>query len=196
MLLAVGVLAACAAANNAPVAPTPSLARQIQDDMATRDAFAWAATRPLSWRDFSATAPAGGDEGALTAYSVFYGVRCTGEAFDFLAVAGFLPHDSWVKPDVVADRTKGDRMLRHEQTHFDLTEVFVRRLRKSFADLYQPCRRTNPELDALVSQYLQAEKAEQQRYDTETRHGLVAPAQVSWDQQVAGELTELAAYAR
>jgi hypothetical protein len=164
--------------------------------MATRDAFAWEAGRPLGWPDFSAAAPAVGDEGALTAYSVFYGARCTGEAFDFLAVAGFLPRESWVKPDVVADSTKSARMLRHEQTHFDLTEVFVRRLRKSFVDLYQPCRRTTADLDTLVTGYLQAEKAEQQRYDAETSHGLVASAQATWDHQVASQLTELAAFAR
>lgn len=189
------LIAACAPATPAQ-APLPSLAHQIQDDMAARGAFAWSGQRRLRWADFAAPAPSGGDEGALTAYSIFYGVRCTGEAFNFLAVAGFLPHESWVKPEVTSDRAKSERMLRHEQTHFDLTEVYTRRLRKAFSGLYEPCRRSDADLDALTQQYLAAEKAEQRRYDEETHHGLVAGVQATWDHQVALDLTALSAYSR
>ncbi len=196
------VVCACLVGACAPAAgtasATPSLDRQIQGEMAGHDAVAWSAARRLRWSDFASGAPktGTGDEGALTAYSIFYGVRCAGETFEFGAVAGFLPHESWVKPEVIADRAMSERTLRHEQTHFDLTEVFARRLRKAFVDLYEPCRRADTDLDALASQYLRAEKAEQQRYDDETHHGLVAAEQTAWDRQVAGDLTSLGKYAR
>jgi hypothetical protein len=173
-----------------------TLDRQVRDDMTARGAVSWSSSRRLRWADFDGAAPAANGEGALTAYSIFYGVQCTGERFQFLALAGFLPHDSWVRPEVLADKGQGDRTLRHEQTHFDLTEVFTRRLRKAFSDLYQPCRRPDGDLDALASQYIRQEKAEQQRYDTETRHGLDATAQAAWDRQVASDLLALAAYAK
>jgi hypothetical protein len=173
-----------------------ALDRQVRDDMTARGAFAWSESRRLRWADFSGAAPAANGEGALTAYSIFYGVQCTGERFQFLALAGFLPHDSWVRAEVLADKAQSDRTLRHEQTHFDLTEVFARRLRKAFSDLYQPCRRPDGDLDALASQYLRQEKAEQLRYDEETRHGLAAPAQSTWTRQVASDLNALAAYAK
>jgi hypothetical protein len=174
----------------------PSLDRQISGDMAAKAALAWSADRRLSWSDFEAAAPRAGDEGALTAYSIFYGVRCTGEAFGFLAVAGFLPHESWVRADVTSDRVKSERTLRHEQTHFDLTEVFTRRLRKSFAAMYEPCRRPDQDLAGLAAQYLHSEQTEQQRYDDETRHGLAAPAQDTWDRRVAEDLNSLRAFGR
>jgi len=190
-----GLVGACTpAAGTAPV--MPSLDRQIQGDMGARDAIAWSAGRRLRWSDFASSVPKAGDEGALTAYSIFYGVRCTGETFEFRAVAGFLPHESWVRPDVVADRTVGERTLRHEQTHFDLTEVFARRLRKAFSDLYEPCRRADTDLDGLASQYLRAERTEQQRYDEETHHGLAAPQQTAWEHKTAADLTSLAKYGR
>jgi hypothetical protein len=194
-LVCAGVVGACAPAAGTASA-TPSLDRQIQSDMAAHDAVAWSGARRLRWSDFASSAPKAGDEGALTAYSIFYGVRCVGETFEFRAVAGFLPHDSWVRPDVVADRAVSERTLRHEQTHFDLTEVFARRLRKAFSDLYEPCRRADTDLDALASRYIRAERTEQQRYDEETHHGLVAAQQSTWDRKTAADLASLGKYER
>lgn len=178
------------------LATSQALDRQVRDDMTARGAFAWSGSRRLRWADFAGAAPAANGEGALTAYSIFYGVQCAGERFQFLALAGFLSRDSWVRPEVLADKAQSDRTLHHEQTHFDLTEVFARRLRKAFSDMYQPCRRADGDLDALASQYIRQEKGEQQRYDDETRHGLAATEQAAWDRQVASDLASLAAYAR
>jgi hypothetical protein len=194
-IVCAGVVGACAPAAGTASA-TPSLDRQIQGDMAAQEAVAWSTTRRLRWSDFASSAPRANDEGARTAYSIFYGVRCARETFEFRAVAGFLPHDSWVRPEVVADRATSERTLRHEQTHFDLTEVFTRRLRKAFGDLYEPCRRADTDLDALASQYLRAEKMEQQRYDDDTHHGLVAAEQTMWDRKTAADLASLGKYAR
>jgi hypothetical protein len=192
-MVCAAVVGACAPAAGTASA-TPSLDRQIQGDMAARDAITWSAGRRLRWSDFGSSAPKAGDEGALTAYSIFYGVRCVGETFEFRAVAGFLPHESWVRPEVVAERTTSERTLRHEQTHFDLTEVFARRLRQAFSHLYEPCRRADTDLDALASQYLRAERTEQQRYDEETHHGLVAAEQSTWDRKTASDLASLGKY--
>ncbi len=189
-------LVSCGPTTRPPVTPGRSLGAEIQSEMTVAEAFAWAADRPLRWADFQAPAPRTGDASALTAYSVFYGVRCLGSDFEFLAIAGFLPKSSWVKPNVLnGPPAAGDHALRHEQTHFDLTEVYTRRLRKQFVDLYEPCRRADT-LDPLVQQLLRAEKTEQARYDEETRHGLVSGQQAAWDKRVADELAELAKYVR
>jgi hypothetical protein len=195
-IVCAGVVGAACGPAASTASATPSLDRQIQGDMEARDAIAWSAARPLRWSDFASSAPKAGDEGALTGYSIFYGVRCAGETFEFRAVAGFLPHESWVRPQVVADRAMSDRTLRHEQTHFDLTEVFARRLRKAFGDVYEPCRRADADLDALVTQYVRAEKTEQQRYDEETHHGLVAAEQAAWERKTAADLASLGQYGR
>jgi hypothetical protein len=195
LLAGVGLAAECGPTAK-PATPGVSLTSVIESEMLAQEAFAWAANRPLRWADFQATAPRSGDASALTAYSVFYGVRCTGSDFEFLAVAGFLPKSSWVKPVVLTGPpTAGDHALRHEQTHFDLTEVYTRRLRKQFVDLYEPCRRPDS-LDPLVQQLLRQEKAEQARYDEETRHGLASGQQDAWNRRVAEDLTSLAKYVR
>ncbi len=197
LAISLGVwLVSCGPTTKPAVMPGSSLGGEIESQMTAQSAFAWSQDRPLRWVDFQAPAPRSGDASALTAYSIFYGVRCLGSDFEFLAIAGFLPKSSWVKPMVLTGpAAASDHALRHEQTHFDLTEVYTRRLRKQFVDLYEPCRRADT-LDPLVQQLLRSEKAEQSRYDDETRHGLASGQQAAWDKRVADELTELAKYVR
>ena len=194
--LTLGVVLASCGPPAKPVVPAVSLTTEVQDDMARQGAFAWASNRPLRWDDFQGTPPRTGEAGALTSYSIFYGVRCTGTVFEFLTVAGFLPKSSWVKPFVLnGPRAESDRALRHEQTHFDISEVYTRRIRKSFIDLYEPCRRAET-LDPLAQQMLRQEKAAQDQYDNETRHGLATTQQKAWEQRVAADLQSLAKYER
>jgi hypothetical protein len=156
--------------------------------MAADDAFAWSATRRLEWSDFRGAAPSDGSGGALTAYTLLYGVRCNGARFEASAIAAFLPHRSWVKPAVLADPRLSRQTLAHEQTHFDLTEVYARRLRAHFADLYDPCRTGAAQARDGAERIISAEAAAQRRYDDETRHGLIPERQLQWDLHVAGEL--------
>ncbi len=86
------------------------------------------------------------------------------------------------------DSAQNRSALGHEQTHFDLAEVHVRRMRQSFNALPDACRKTNRELTALAQRLLQEEKAEQQRYDAETGHGLRAAPQATWSREVARRL--------
>jgi hypothetical protein len=190
----VALTASCAGVG-APAAPPVSLDAQLDADEAAARAVPWAADRPLAWTDFRAPAPAAGPEGALTAYSLLQGVRCTGAVFEFRVRAAFLPDQSWVKPAVLADATLSASTLRHEQTHFDLTEVHARLMRQYFARLYEPCRQDERVLRQAADRFVAAEAADQARYDGDTRHGLVATAQTRWNADVRRRLTELREWA-
>jgi hypothetical protein len=174
----------------------PPLDVEISHQMAAHDAVAWSAARPLTWTDFRGAPPSGGTEGAQTAYSLFYGLRCTRDLFQFQVTAGFLPRTSWVKPAVLASADESRRTLAHEQTHFDLSEVYARRMRKHFADLFRPCDQPLDQWRAVAQQYIRDETSAQGRYDNETRHGLVAARQQAWSLDVAEQLRLLAAFAR
>lgn len=214
LLIAAGVVA-CAHARPEPIvrrapppepvsapAPAPTstgssaLRELLASDMAPHDAIPWSTARRLVWSDFRGRPPSGGRESALTAYALFYGWRCRGQRFEFLVTAGFLPKQSWVKEAVVRDTADSRRVLRHEQTHFDVTEVYARRLRRYFADLAAPCGKTDAELEALAQRLVQEEKTTQQRYDAETEHGLLAPKQGEWSRDLAQQLTALSRYAQ
>jgi hypothetical protein len=196
-LIGASAVAACTVrTGHEPVPIAPPLEAEISQQMAAHDAMAWSATRPLTWKDFRGTAPSGGMEGAQTAYSLFYGLRCTRSLFQFQVTTGFLPRESWVKPSVVANADESRRTLEHEQTHFDLSEVYARRMRKYFADLYRPCDQTLDRWRTVAQQYIRDEAAAQGRYDGETRHGLTLARQRAWGSDIVRQLKELDAFAR
>jgi hypothetical protein len=181
---------------SAPPAPSPSapiesssaaLDDLIHNDMTEDRAVAWS-TRRLTWDDFQGDPPAAGSEGAITAYTLYSAWKCRGDVFEFRIVAGFRPRQSWVRAVVLRDTVQRRTVLVHEQTHFDLAEVHARLMRRAFRDLERPCRQSDGELSALAQRLSQAEKAEQRRYDSETKHGLRASQQAGWSADVARRL--------
>lgn len=171
--------------------PASSLPATLRNQLAAHGALAWSATRRLTWNDFQGIAPTRGDESALTSYSLFHGATCTGKTFEFRVVAAFLPRQSWVRAAVLASSVENSRTLRHEQTHFDLSEVHARRMRRYFSELFEPCMKTPEELDALAQRFVREESAAQRRYDEETSHGRVPKKQSEWESEVGRLLTSL-----
>jgi hypothetical protein len=171
-----------------PNAGSTALDDLLRDDLTADSAIPWSAARRLRWSDFRGQPPTRGDEGAKTAYALYYAWKCRGEVFDFRVIAAFRPRQSWVKTVVVKDSAQSRSTLGHEQTHFDLAEMHARSMRQYFNALPDACRKTDGELTALARRLLQEEKAEQQRYDAETDHGLRAAQQATWSRDVARRL--------
>ncbi len=168
-----------------PPSPSPSptsstLDEMLLSDMAPHHGMPWSATRPLRWGDFHGVPRQGGDEAAKTAYGIYYAWKCRGRAFEFRAVAAFHTEESWVQPAVVSDSAEGPRTLGHEQTHFDIAEVYARRLRRHFREL--------ADLSAAAQRLLDEEKAMQRRYDAETAHGLRRREQAAWETEIRRQL--------
>jgi hypothetical protein len=195
--VAVVFAAGCGASlpTRAPEGPTP--AQMIEARMAEDAGFAWDARRPLAWTDFQGPPPAeAGGVAAETAYALVHGVRCTGTAFEFHVAAVFRPGTSWVRPSMFRTPDDGARALRHEQTHFDLTEVHARRLRRYFAELFAPCQVPTSDLTSMAERIGQAEKAAQAQYDADTGNGRIPAQQARWDREVAAQLVALNGFAR
>jgi hypothetical protein len=184
----------CAGVPSAPASAARASAT-VQQQIAKDGGIAWDRARPLRWADFQGTPPETGVEGAQTGYSLLYGVSCTGAAFESDVSSVFVPARSWVRTLVLANPEEARRTLRHEQTHFDLTEVHARRLRKVLHDIYDPCRAGRADVPREAERIIAAEADMQRRYDEETRHGLDAARQRAWDQDVAGWLSDLEAFA-
>jgi hypothetical protein len=88
------------------------------------------------------------------------------------------------------------RALRHEQTHFDLSEVHARRLRRHYAELMAPCKMTSDDLSAAANRMEREEKAAQLLYDSETDNGRNVTQQARWDKEVDTQLVVLARFVR
>jgi hypothetical protein len=189
---AAAVLAACGGVHHLPA--SPPVDASVRQEIERENGKPWDAAHPLTWADFQAVAPTSGSEGALTGYSLLYGVECAGPTFRYEATAVFLPHRSWVRSVVLADSGERVRTLRHEQTHFNLTEVYARRLRRYLRDVYDPCGKGADALRQGADRMVADEADAQRRYDDETRHGLNAARQHGWEEDVSSWLAELADY--
>ena len=182
-------------AGRAPVEPT--LAETIDAQIAKDRAMPWTARRLLTWADFKAKPRVDtGPEAAETAYTLIHGATCRGQTFEYKVVAAFRPDESWVRPSMLRTPADSARALKHEQTHFDLTEVHARRLRRYYSELMGPCRISTGDLAGAAERIGRDEKAAQAQYDAETANGRTAAQQARWEKDVASQLVTLAKYAR
>ncbi|MBW7869413.1 MAG: hypothetical protein H3C31_13945 [Brumimicrobium sp.] len=95
---------------------------------------------------------------------------------------------SWV-------RIKTDDLLTHEQTHFNITEVFTRKIRKELSQYQYVSVQNFLDYYAFVSNKSHAEKDELNNlYDKETNHGTIIEVQQKWDKKIDEMLEELEDY--
>jgi hypothetical protein len=195
---AMAAVLAIAGCKSNPVAPNAlSLTQTVERALAAEGALPWDADRPLVWDVYRGHPPATPGQGAAsTAYDLVHGMRCTGQRFEFVVIAAFQPERSWVLPSIVATPAESERMLQHERTHFDLTEVHARRMRRFFAQMLYPCTRPEADLQSALTQLIDQEAEAQARYDRETSYGRELDRQEAWNSDVARLLASFAAYGR
>jgi hypothetical protein len=83
-------------------------------------------------------------------------------------------------------------LLAHEQLHFDLTELWARRIRELFKTLPAACRTSGAlhALDVTIAELERDWQDEQKRYDKETANGVDAGRQKAWAARTAKALNE------
>jgi hypothetical protein len=155
-----------------------------------QDVIAWSSERRLSKADFKGRAPASASN-AMSWLNIDLSWGCEAGALVASARATFDPSQSWWRPasDNASSRRPLQRdaqLLEHEQLHFDLTEIAVRRIRKRLEELKDACAEPGG-ADAIPSEIEKIDRElheEQRRYDRETVHGTDARAQAKWAERV------------
>jgi hypothetical protein len=148
-------------------------------------ALSWDRHPKLSWSDFKGKPPpTQGEPSAETDTGFRLQLVCRSAKLDADVVAEFYPASSWVKPN-----RKLAALLRHEQGHFDITEIYARKIKKVIRDSGLGCEE---EAGKRIIKPLDQEweKAERQ-YDTDTRDGLDAAKQAAALRKIADELVQL-----
>lgn len=161
---------------------TPSWAQSNE-----RELLEWNEFYKLQWHDFQGqpTAESIGDAGTYVRiiakpYLVKKQVRYTVTAY-------FNKARSW-KHDT------SDSMLEHERLHFDIAELYARKIRKRIGELSREgvddVKAYNREIQALLQESNEFDRS----YDIETLHGALTEKQARWQKKVAGELEKLSNY--
>jgi hypothetical protein len=155
----------------------------------------WSKDRKLDIKDFKARVPALSWEASRSwvAIEVDWGCR-EGQAFSE-ARAVFDPNGSWWReagPNLWQGSDDslllsqpddhGRALLAHEQLHFDLTEVWARKVRALFKALPEACRVPGGTrgIEKAIADFERDWEREQKTCDDETDHGANAVRQKAW----------------
>jgi Bacterial protein of unknown function (DUF922) len=148
----------------------------------------WSTAKKLTWNDYKGTPQTNADAAASTAtyLSMEYSVK--DNKLSFIVSGAFNKNKSWVL-------VKNDHILSHEQGHFDIAEVFARKLYKTLSE-YKFNKRTYQKDMAKIYNTINKEKeAAQNKYDKETDYSRNKTAQAEWLIKIKNMLKEVEAFA-
>lgn len=135
----------------------------------------WQGSDQLEWTDFRAEPPLSLQNiAAVTTSLIQYRYMCTGENLRFSCKAIFLQDESWVRED-----SKTRNYLRHEQGHFNITEVFTRKLQATIDKRVYKCEE-EAMLEADIEAVLEKWRDLETRYDKSTKYSLDEKMQKQW----------------
>lgn len=146
----------------------------------------WSADRRLSWEDFKGVPNPADDFVASTnsgiSFSFSYKESKGHKELTYQVLSNFYPDLSWRLPDM-----DSEYILQHEQTHFDISELFARKLRKSLAEIED-----EPNFQELAKEryhQMESERREMQlQYDQESDHSNSKEDEFRWRTFVSAQL--------
>lgn len=151
----------------------------------------WSNDRKLSWADFKGMPDIRSKYSAETSAKIKYHTNYVSiiSKPKIFTSAVFYCSESWAKP---SQATK--LLLEHEQGHFNLCEVYRRKLEKDFVESKLSFRNFSGRINELLNKYNTLYEEIQVRYDEETNHGLNAGKQQEWTNSIAKDLSDLENY--
>lgn len=156
-----------------------------QDDVS----FKYSELPILTWEDFRGEPQLNSSFHANTnsgfSYSWSYSTSNGTQELDYEVFSTFYPMHSWVHPD-----HKVEHLLKHEQLHFDISEIHARKLRKAMKS-YVPGRSVRKDLKNLYASIEQERIAMQNAFDAETNHSTIKTEEERWQLFVKAELKKL-----
>ncbi len=96
----------------------------------------------------------------------------------------FSPEGSWYIPERVTPY-----ILRHEQAHFDVSELHARMLRKKLEGKTFS-KKIKSEIEGIYQQIEQKRRAMQTKFDAETDHSRNEQQEVYWQKYISQQLAE------
>ncbi len=152
---------------------------------AQAQSISWRSDRPLSVSDFKGRPDRFSPFFALTYSEINQSYQSDEKGMRIEISHMFISERSWMKKDG-ADSA----LLAHEQRHFDISEIYSRRIQKELKKM-KFSDRFALEFKNIVEQHIKQMDHAHDFYDKQTRHGTNKEAQATWDRKIAGELAEL-----
>ncbi len=150
------------------------------------ESILWHPEHRLSWADFKGKPFKTAYAAATTASGISYQFATMetdgGFELDYTVSTFFYPTKSWYQPDIC-----DDVILSHEQLHFDISELFARKMRKLVAET-NFTKDVKGEVKSIYRQINRELTAFQNRYDKETDYSRDREKQLLWNKKIAEAL--------
>lgn len=152
------------------------------------DMIDWKEDRLLVWDDYKGTPNPNSDAAALTATYLSIEYEMNQQGVGWTIQCKFSRPRSWV-------RSKTDHILLHEQGHFDIAEIFARKLHKKMKEYRFNKNSYQKDLETIYNGITKEKENFQDQYDRETDHSREKEQQAKWTEKIKSSLKELKDYA-
>lgn len=149
----------------------------------------WQTDRKLTWDDFQGEVPTNTNLSAMSHTGMEHNYTFKNNILEIDAQCSFEKLKSWSK---INNRT--DALLKHEQGHFDITEIYIRKFRKQITEIEFNSKNIHEKFENNMRKINSEYNNCQNLYDKETNHHINQKKQAEWEEKIANDLKELEAY--
>ena len=154
-----------------------------------KDEIIWKEGERLSWKDFQGK-PEPRFAAASTTYKLVAHIAAEDQKSIFIIHAVFYKDQSWKKTKWI-----NESVLSHEQTHYDIVELFARKLREKTSKLKgKNAEELEKRFLELYGQTDQEMDEFQDLYDTETNGSMNGEKQREWEKKLKAGLDSLSKF--
>lgn len=150
------------------------------------DKIEWSENKKLTWADFRGPRTKSGSYVASTASGISFSYshqETNGKIdYDYTIACHFYPDDSWYDAAHASDY-----ILKHEQTHFDISELHARKLRKQISEA-RFSKQVKAEIRALYEATEVERRVMQSLFDSESDHSKNKTEEYRWETFVEQQL--------
>lgn len=134
---------------------------------------------------------------AVTRSGITYAIaELKANTFEIKLYTTMHPSNSYIRESVLKQsQTNIDYLLKHEQNHFDISEIYAREAARLLVET-SFSKNFIVEIRKLMQGVFERSEAFQDEYDAATRNGRDKEAQLQWNNNIANKLIETAPYRR
>ncbi|HWR33133.1 MAG TPA: DUF922 domain-containing protein [Chitinophagaceae bacterium] len=144
----------------------------------------WSASKRFTWNDYKSSPDPSSDAAASTTTYLSIEYNITSTSFGYKIKSRFSKTRSW-------GLHKTDYILAHEQGHFDIAEIFARKLNKRMSEYIFDWKNYKQDLKKIYQDVMDEKEEIQNKYDEETNHSINKEKQEEWLKKIDKMLEEL-----
>jgi len=155
---------------------------------ANEELLDWNGSKRLTWADYKGNVDRNSDAAASTTTYLAIEYNIKNSNFSYTIQSRFSKTRSW-------GLHKTAYILSHEQGHFDIAEVFARKLHMKMSEYKFNSKTYAKDLKKIYQDILDEKEETQNDYDRETRHSIIKEKQAEWLKKIEKMLEEYKDYA-